>query len=144
MTGPGDQAREGAPAAIKRPALAPRNQILVVEDQLIARQTLRRTLEYYQHGVLEAADGRQALQVFHRHRRRIGMVLLDLTLPDVPAVKVLAALRTLEPRVRVAVCTEESVSEAKGSEELAGVVGVLRKPIRADRLLAVVRRGLYG
>ena len=128
----------------RRPAPPAPNPILVVEDQTMARRNLCRTLEYYQNTVIEAATGREAVRIFHRDHRRIGMVLLDLTLPDVPAATVLAALRTLDPQVRVVVCTEESISETRGDESLAGVAGVLRKPIRADQLLAAVRRALYG
>lgn len=122
----------------------PPHQILVIDDQPIARTTLRRTLEYYHYAVLEAADGKEALRIFHQHRPHIGLVLLDLSLPDAPGERVLAALRTLDPKVRVAVCTDQSAVELKGKDEFKDVVGVLRKPVSTDRLLAVVRRGLYA
>ena len=116
--------------------------ILVIDDQGIARKTIRRMLEYHGYTVLEAADGREALEIFQREQAAIGLVVLDLTLPDTSGEKMLARLRVLAPQVKVAVCTDQTVSELKHQDEFREVVGVLRKPVRTDRLLATVRQAL--
>ena len=66
------------------------------------------------------------------------------SLPDVSSEQMLGALRTLEPNVKVAVCTDESLTESKSREEFKDLVGILKRPLRTDRLLAVLRKGLEG
>lgn len=118
--------------------------VLVIEDQAIARKTVRQQLEYYGYTVLEASSGKEGLQLFNQNKTEVGMILLDLSLPDVSSEQMLAALRTLEPNVKVAVCTDESLTESKSKEEFKDLVGILKRPVRTDRLLAVLRQGLEG
>jgi DNA-binding response OmpR family regulator len=47
--------------------------------------------------VFDAADGRTALDRFSAHRSRIGVVLLDLVMPEMPGIEVLSELRLLQP-----------------------------------------------
>ena len=122
----------------------PDKTILVIADQAVARNTIRGHLDYYGYTVLEAADGVEGLQVYHRERLGIGLVLLDLTSSKVPNKKMLVALRQLDPKVRVAVCTEQATSELRYQDEYSEAVGILRKPVSTDRLLAVVRKGLQS
>ena len=116
--------------------------VLVIEDQAIARKTMCQQLEYYGYKVLEASTGKEGLQLFNQPD--VGMVLLDLSLPDVSSDQMLAALRTLESNVKVAVCTDESLTESKSKEEFKDLVGILKRPVRTDRLLALLHKGLEG
>jgi len=123
---------------------SPVSRILIIARQPSVRQTLRQTLQYYGYEVMEGTDARDGLRTFQKDKSHIGLVILALAPSDIPGEKVLAALRTLDPKVRVAVCTSQSNSELKGQEAFAEVVGILRKPINTDRLLAIVRKGLFS
>jgi CheY-like chemotaxis protein len=114
--------------------------LLLIDAQPMARGTLKRQLEYYGYRVLEGESARQGLQVFQANQRQIDLVLLDLSLPDAPAGKVLEVLRKLAPKVRVVLVTDQSVAEGRDTPE--GVVGILKKPVRTDRLLALVGKGV--
>ena len=118
--------------------------VLVVEHQAIARKTVLQQLEYYGYKVLEAKSGKEGLQLFNQNKNDVGLVLLDLSLPDASSDQMLAALRTLDPKVKVVVCTDESLTESKSREEFKDLVGILKRPVRTDRLLAVLRKGLEG
>ena len=97
-------------------------------------------LEYYEFPVFEAADARAGIEMLNKERGQIGLVLLDATLPGITPDKMLTLLRSVGGDVPVGICTEESVSDAKAGYE--NVTGVLRKPIRTDRLLAVIRKAM--
>ena len=56
----------------------------------------------------------------------------------------LAALRTLDADVKVAVCTDDSLTESKAKDEFKDLVGILKRPLRTDRLLAILRQELEG
>jgi two-component system response regulator ResD len=69
--------------------------ILVVDDEATVREVLRRYLEREGYRVAEAADGRQALEVFQQAPP--GLVILDWMLPGADGLEVAEELRRLGP-----------------------------------------------
>ena len=114
--------------------------ILLIDKQPMSRNTLKSQLEYYHYAVLAADSARSSVQIFQQHQRAIDLVVLDLDLVDAPGTKVLEILRKLSPELKVIAITDQGVAD--GRDEFAGLAGVLRKPVRTDRLLAVVGRAL--
>src|SRR5262249_36992482 len=51
--------------------------ILLVDDEELVRRTAATTLTRRGYTVLEAADGKEALEVFRRNANRIALVILD-------------------------------------------------------------------
>ncbi|MBW4492468.1 MAG: response regulator [Oscillatoria princeps RMCB-10] len=68
----------------------PCNQILIVEDDGATREMLRRMLEKEGVGVLEAANGQEALQLC---QQQPDLILLDLMMPQMDGFQVIAELR---------------------------------------------------
>ena len=101
----------------------------------MSRKSLKSQLEYYQYAVLEADSARQSVQIFQQHQRTI-----DLGLEDAPGTKVVEILRRLSPELKIIAVTGQALAD--GRDELAGTVGVLHKPVRSDRLVALVGRAL--
>jgi signal transduction histidine kinase/CheY-like chemotaxis protein len=66
-------------------------EILVVEDEEVTRELLRRTLEKQGWAVAEAVNGRAALNFMAR--RRPGLILLDLMMPEMDGFEFLVELR---------------------------------------------------
>lgn len=114
--------------------------ILLIDAQPMSRNTLKSQLEYYQYAVLAADSARSSVQTFQQHQRAIDLVVLDLDLVDAPGTKVIEILRKLSPDLKIIAITDQGVAD--GRDECAGLAGVLRKPVRTDRLLAVVGRAL--
>ncbi len=90
--------------------------------------------------MLEADSARQSVQIFQQHQRTIDLVVLDLGLEDAPGTKVVEILRRLSPELKIIAVTGQALAD--GRDELAGTVGVLHKPVRSDRLVALVGRAL--
>jgi len=112
--------------------------ILLVADQPVARSTLKRNLEYYKFDVKDAASAVEALKLYRDEHWDIGLVMLDLTRPELPLAKALQVLYSIDEQVKVVVCAEtEPGPEQTGGHALADV---LRKPVRVDRLLSVVNK----
>lgn len=128
----------GYPALMLKPPVT--KAILVIDDQPMARSTLCRQLEYYGFTVLEAATAIEGLRLYYQERAKIGLVFLDMTLPDLSGEETFARLRKLDPQSKVALCSEELATEIKGQTIFEGALGVIKKPVRTDRLLAVVRK----
>lgn len=69
------------------------SRILVVDDNRVTRKLVRHTLAALGHEVIEACDGAEALVAATASRP--NLVLLDLTLPDVSGLELLAPLRAI-------------------------------------------------
>ena len=116
--------------------------VLVVDGAAMSRSNLRRNLEYYGFTVVEAADAAQALERFGDRRVRVGLVLLDVTTTGGAARTLVRGLLKADPGTRIILCTDQAPSEMRRTEATSGIVGMLRKPVRTDRLLTAVSRAL--
>lgn len=114
--------------------------ILLVEDNLEIRASLRDLLEYEGFEVHEAADGKVALDLL-RAGVSPALLLLDLMMPVLDGWEVLATLRGGGPEARpqLPVVVLSGVDEA---EQVASRYGLdaVAKPVDVERLLSLARR----
>ena len=117
--------------------------ILVVDDSMMVRSTLRRALEGAGYTVQDAADGDLALaalaeEPFLSHPP--ALMVLDINMPRCSGVEVLERLAaTGKPLLPVLVLTTEGQPEVIAHARALGVRGWMLKPVRPDALLAAVR-----
>ncbi|WP_052664226.1 sensor histidine kinase [Nitriliruptor alkaliphilus] len=102
--------------------------VLVVEDTRINRLALRRGVEREGHRVLEAVDGREALEVLARET--VDMVLLDLLMPEMDGFAVLERMsRDPEQRdIPVLVISAVDAPEDVARAIEMGAIDCLPKP----------------
>lgn len=109
---------------------------LVVDDHPASRMVLRTILGAAGYRVLEAADAREALGVFERHRPAV--VISDLNMPNGGGEGLMLRLSTLMPGVRPQLVVL-SADEVSSDDPLFRVIdGHLRKPISVESVLNVV------
>lgn len=112
--------------------------VLVVDDESMILEMTRATLENLGYRVLIAETGTQALAVYERHRKRLGVVVLDISLPDMDGRQICSRLLEANPELPIVFATGHDTSII-GNELLAlGARGFLQKPfdpIRLDRAL---------
>ncbi|MCU1239062.1 MAG: sensor hybrid histidine kinase [Candidatus Solibacter sp.] len=112
--------------------------ILVVDDEEPIRRLTRAVLEDAGLTVLSAADGNEALRVFHEHCGEIHAVLLDLTMPGIDGAEVFQSIHRLRPETRVVLCSgynECEFTSRLGEERPAAF---LRKPYQPRELLQLL------
>jgi len=128
------------------PPLAPvplhaRRRVLIVDDEpgviYVASQALRRA----EYDVLSASSGRDALACL-RERDDIGLVILDLTMPELDGRQTLAALREIRPSQRVVLTSGYTEQEALREFADGALAGFLQKPFGPRTLLDCVARAL--
>ena len=118
---------------------APRPVLLIVEDELAIRRFLRTALRPQHFTLVEAATGTEAL--LRAAQERPDLVLLDLGLPDLDGLDVLARLRewTQVPVIILSARGQEA-DKVRGLD--AGADDYLAKPFSVPELLARLRVAL--
>ena len=115
---------------------------LVVDDEDSVRNVATQMLERLGFSVLQAADGGEAIEVFHRCRAEITGVLLDLTMPRKGGAETFHELRELDPDVRVILCSGFNESDATTQLSEAGLAGFIQKPFDLATLRATLKQAL--
>jgi signal transduction histidine kinase/ActR/RegA family two-component response regulator len=115
-----------------------RGTILVVDDQQLVRSMVRRTLERIGLQIIEAPDGRAALDIYEKEGARIDGVLMDLTMPQLSGEETYSALRRLDPEVRVLLMSGYNAQDTTNRFVDDGLVGFLQKPFSVSELVSNV------
>ena len=118
-------------------------KVLVVDDHPIVRAGLRRLLATEPGTeVLEATDGKGALSVFRKEQPIL--VVLDLNLPGIGGLEVLARLKAVDPDARILVLSmhDDQIHVTRALQ--AGAAGYISKSAPADELLEAIRRVAGG
>lgn len=129
--------KEKQPAeGTETPPLAGEATILIVEDDTMVMLTLNKLLKKLHYRVLEAINGRVALEMLRTFKNEIDAVLLDIRLPDMKADELYAHMLKIHPDIRVLACSgygKEGPAEALLD---AGALGFLQKPFSVNTLAA--------
>jgi two-component system KDP operon response regulator KdpE len=114
-------------------------RVLVVDDEPQILRALRINLRVRQYEVFTAATGAEALDVAGRHPP--DLVILDLGLPDLSGLEVIAGLRGWTS-VPIVVLSGRADSADKVEALDAGADDYVTKPFAMDELLARMRAAL--
>lgn len=111
-------------------------RILVVDDDRALRMALVRLLRHAGHVVEQAADGAEALAALRRGP--VDLVLLDVILPGLSGLDVLAQARQLDRFPRVVMMTADDAPETLLRAVKGQAYQYLRKPFPPATIVEVV------
>ncbi|MCI9019372.1 MAG: response regulator [Eubacterium sp.] len=117
-----------------------RNMILIADDQEINREILKAMFEE-QYGILQAADGFEAIERIKKHHRQIALIFLDMLMPGKPGMEVLAFMtgRGYTDVIPVIMITEDSTDDMNEKAYEYGVADIIYKPFASK---VVMRRAM--
>jgi PAS domain S-box-containing protein len=116
-------------------------KILIVDDEEVVRRIARTALERAGYTVMQAADGREAVEVFRREADEIRLVALDMTMPGMSGEETLRQLR--EIRRDVPVVVSSGYPEAEVFQRFGDSIdGYLHKPYGVTDLARAVHAAL--
>lgn len=129
--------------SVPTPAVEARGgqSILFVDDEAPIRTIARTVLERQGYRVRLAADGAEAVEVFHQEADDTDLVIVDLTMPRLTGTEVVQALRAVRPGLRIILSTGHLSGDALALEG-EPTIAVLHKPYTPALLLQAVRRAL--
>ena len=118
----------------------PRKRVLVVDDELGVRESVRILLsEGYE--VATVASGDLALEAIQRERPHL--VLLDIIMPGMDGMELLERVRVSDPGLPVVILTATKTVKTAVAAMKLGAFDYLQKPFDVDELRLIVERATH-
>jgi PAS domain S-box-containing protein len=118
--------------------------VLVVDDEASVREVTKKTLERFGYQVILAVHGAEAVSHYVQHREKIAVVLTDMAMPIMDGPATIAALKALDPNVRIIGSSGLSDNAMIARVANNGVRHFVPKPYTADTLLRTIQAELNG
>ena len=114
-------------------------KILTVDDHPLLRQGIAGVIQGEKDMlvVAEAANGREAIEMFRS--RRPDVTLMDLQMPDMNGIDAIVAIRQTHPQARIIVLTTYEGDALARRALKAGVAGYILKDMIRTELLDAIR-----
>ena len=133
---PGDRrARDRGPAVQS-------SRILLVDDEDMVLDTMRRALESFGHKPTAVKNAAGALALFRTWPQNFDLAVVDQTMPQMSGLELAAKLRKISPGLPIILTTGYSKSVDEDSLRAAGVSEVVMKPLTLRDLAAAVNRAV--
>jgi two-component system, OmpR family, KDP operon response regulator KdpE len=114
-------------------------KVLVVDDEPPIRKLLRMGLSTQGYEIIDAANGKAALEML---KLKPDLIILDLGLPDVQGLDLLAQIRAQMDSVPIVVLSSRSDEAGKVEALDRGADDYVTKPFGMDELMARLRAAL--
>ena len=114
-------------------------KILLIDDSVLSRNMLKRALGN-EYEFLEAPDGMSGLEMYFLEKP--DLVILDITMPGLPGLDVLAKLREMDPDVRVVIGTADIQDYSRDQAKELGAVDFIFKPFKQESVREVIQNVL--
>jgi signal transduction histidine kinase len=133
---------EATPAAVDTadaPAPAEARRVFVIDDDDVMLLVCRRTLEKDGYQLETFSNGHDGLDRLADVKPQL--LLVDLKMPELNGLEVIARVRAIDPNVVIAVITGYATIATAVDAMKAGAYDFLPKPFTPDELRLIVRRG---
>jgi CheY-like chemotaxis protein len=112
--------------------------VLVADDDAGMRGWLREALETAGYDVLEAANGKRAVELLKRER--VDLVITDLAMPEQEGMETIRLLKGEYPELKIIAISGAFGGTFLEIAKLLGAGAALLKPIQLDNLLNTVKQ----
>ena len=116
--------------------------ILLCEDQQSVRRVMCQTLRAAGYTVIEAADGRQALEMMAGREGTIDLLISDVVMPGISGKELADRLTPAHPGIRVLLVSGYAADHLDVRARQGGTMAFLQKPFGPTDLLNRVREVL--
>jgi DNA-binding NtrC family response regulator len=112
--------------------------ILIAEDDIQQLKAMRILLEAQGYRVLSAKDGMEAVELYHRRKNEIALVVLDIRMPKLNGWDAFQKMKKENPQLKALVATAYATPEVRSGLTRGELRGLFIKPYSVERFLARV------
>jgi CheY-like chemotaxis protein len=124
------------------PAPTGNETVLLAEDEPGVAEFLALLLSEAGFDVISCADGREAVEKFHKYRDSLDLVLLDYRMPELNGIEVFDVIHEVSPEMPVILMSGNIPAPKIQDLQKNGLRDVLRKPCEDSEVLKSVRRAI--
>jgi PAS domain S-box-containing protein len=142
---PSAEHKIGVGSKVETETVSPKRQgttILLVEDDEIMRSLTRKLLEEHGYSVIEADDGKSALEWVNSHRDPIDLLLTDVVMRRMSGPELAEHLSTSHPTLKIVYMSGYTGELMANREVLKPGVTLLEKPFSRNALLNTIHSTL--
>jgi PAS domain S-box-containing protein len=111
--------------------------ILVVDDEKDVAEAAKAVLEFLGYRVTVLLSGNEAVAYCREPGEPVDLILLDMIMPDMSGAECFAQLQSIQPAVKVILCTGYDRNHAVQELLDQGVAAFIQKPYDIERLAMV-------
>lgn len=115
-------------------------KILIVDDEMPIRRTLREILEFEQYDVDEATDGLECLAKVQKEK--YDVIIMDIKMPKLDGIEALERLQILSPETPVVMVSGHGNIETAVDAVKKGAFDYISKPPDLNRMLITIRNAM--
>ena len=112
-------------------------KILICDDEEGIRESLKLILGD-RHELILTENGRQCLECIE-NAKDIGLVLLDIKMPQDSGLDILKEIKTKHPKMKVIIITGYKSVETATEAVRLGASGYIVKPFKSDEIINIVK-----
>jgi len=116
--------------------------ILLLEDEEAVRRVTRKMLEISGYTVLEASNGREAIDISEKHQGHIDLLLTDIVMPEISGLQAAESLVPHRPEMKVLFMSGHTENAIVHHGILDPEIAFIQKPFRLSDLLRKVQEVL--
>jgi PAS domain S-box-containing protein len=116
-----------------------RETILLIDDEAMIIDVGSRMLIGLGYAVLTAQGGKTGVEVFRQNYGRIGLVILDVIMPDIGGWGAFERLQEIDPSVKVLLSSGYALDEQAKEIMAKGCKGFIQKPFSMEALSKKIR-----
>ena len=113
----------------------------MVDDEPVARKFIREVLVSAGYSVVDAQDGREALQKIEN--THIDLIITNLAMPEQDGIQTIRILRRKQSQINV-IAMSGNFSPLQHGAQLLGAQAYISEPIQEKELFKLVARVLRG
>lgn len=113
-------------------------QVLIADDAMFMRKVIRKHLaECGMTDIVEAVNGAEAVELFIKNRP--GLVLMDITMPEMTGLEALEEILKTDPEAKVIMCSAIGQQSMIIKSLEMGAMGFIVKPFEKNEFEATIR-----
>jgi signal transduction histidine kinase len=122
--------------------LIKQSTVLYVEDDWIISKTFQEFTTSYFKKIITAQDGLEGLKLFRKHRKKIDIIITDISMPKINGIDMIKEIRELDFEVPIVITSAFNDNQLLNDAINLAIDGFVKKPLNIKHLMSIINKAL--